>query len=123
MEKQTKILIGLAVLGAAAYFIFRPKADAKVSMPLGDIPNVTVKCKDGTTDVANGVVVPCQGVHGGVVSIVNPEIRSQVNLTPEQIAAAKTAVDLFNPKTCPEGYEMQTVPCLMAPCPNMCLPK
>jgi hypothetical protein len=113
MEKQTKILIGLAVLGAAAYLYFRPKGDKSSStksdceegyegffstgklicekkcgegyereMSIGGIGkcikkevttnnDFTVKCKDGTTDIGNGVVAPCES-NGGVVGTNSP---------------------------------------------------
>ena len=85
MDKKTKMLLGLGAVAVALYFVFKPKgskgqktcADDEVLTQVQCIkapcPPICVKksdyevnCADGTRDVANGVVLPCQG-HGGVL--------------------------------------------------------
>jgi len=63
MEKNTKILLGVAAV-VVAYLVLKPKKDKKVAANVceGDF---AVQCNDGTCDIGNGPIAPCTG-NGGV---------------------------------------------------------
>jgi hypothetical protein len=100
MEKQTKILLGLAAAGVVAYLVFKPKkAVASSSENLAtDHPNYT----------------PPLG--GDEVPFKEPLNIDKIN------QLLKSRVAPINGK-CPDGYYKESIQCIMAPCPEgMCVP-
>jgi len=84
MEKQTKILLGLAAAGVVAYLVFKSKKPK--SKCIGEF---VVECNDGSCDVSNGIVRACLGKGGEKGTKANPDYG------------------YHNPRmygTCPEGY-------------------
>jgi hypothetical protein len=114
MEKNTKILLGVAAV-VVAYLVLKPKKDKKVTANVceGDF---AVQCNDGTCDIGNGVIAPCT-YNGGV--------KTQGTYTGDSGLGR-----LFTPtpptptpsKTCPAGTKEVQSYCIKAPCPSTCMP-
>jgi len=106
MEKQTKILIGLAVLGAAAYFIFRPKGDATTTAPYNNCAEGEEQIFNSSTGKGFLCVKKCQEGYerersiGGIGKCVKKV----------------TTTGAY----CPEGSTEEIVLCDQAPCPPSC---
>ena len=52
---------------------------------------------------------------------VGAVIAAYLILKPKK-ATAQTGVVTSNTKVCPEGQQLVDIPCLVAPCPSMCMP-
>ena len=61
MERNTKILLGLAAAGVVAYIVYNKKAKVPTSKCTGEF---SVECNDGSCDVSNGIVRACLGKGG-----------------------------------------------------------
>jgi len=111
MEKQTKILIGLAVLGAAAYLYFRPKGDATTTAPSNNCAEGEEQIFNSSTGKGFLCVKKCQEGYERERSIggIGKCIQKVSNKT------------ITKPKTCPDGSTLQQVNCIMAPCEPMCV--
>jgi len=100
MEKQTKILIGLAVLGAAAYLYFRPKGDKTSTTPP---PNTPTPSNGNTTD---SFICPegyTKGIEvvGGVVGIVS--VCKDANGNKVEQLENPNYIDTESKFICPKG--------------------
>jgi hypothetical protein len=70
MTKQTKILVGLGLVGVAAYLLYKssqPKATANASGgKKSSIPNCTKGCSSDHKCISNGRVFDCIPTVGGL---------------------------------------------------------
>jgi hypothetical protein len=69
MERDTKILLGLAAAGVVAYLVYKsskPKATTPSKPSSKCTGEFAVECNDGSCDVSNGKNAPCLGERGGV---------------------------------------------------------
>jgi hypothetical protein len=53
---------------------------------------------------------------------VGAAIALYLILKPKKATSQTSIVNTPNTKGCPEGQVLQSIPCLVAPCPSMCMP-
>jgi hypothetical protein len=53
---------------------------------------------------------------------VGAVIAAYLILKPKKVVAQTEVVTQNTKKVCPEGQELVDIPCLVAPCPSMCMP-
>lgn len=113
MQRNTKIILGLAGAGVLAYLLWKNSKKTSSASPevssdkcqkrLGEFG---VECNDGSCDVSNGVAMPCRGNAGGVkVSTIDlPYMIKDGAVVNGKKWTIKSQAD------CPAGYNFSSPP-------------